>query len=54
MTLVQKKRILKNQTLPKGDIPFYKIGTFGKEPDAYISKEIFESDYQNTDFEKTY
>lgn len=36
------KRILKNQTLPKGDIPFYKIGTFGKEPDAYISKEIFE------------
>lgn len=36
------KRILKNQTLPNGDIPFYKIGTFGKEPDAYISKEIFE------------
>lgn len=36
------KRILKNQTLPKGEIPFYKIGTFGKEPDAYISKEIFE------------
>ncbi len=36
------KRILKNQTLTDGDIPFFKIGTFGKEPDAYISKDIYE------------
>lgn len=36
------KRILKNQTSDIGDIPFYKIGTFGKEPNAYISREIFD------------
>ncbi|WP_051315900.1 restriction endonuclease subunit S [Algoriphagus vanfongensis] len=35
------KRILKHQTSPKGDIPFYKIGTFGKTPDAFISIEIY-------------
>lgn len=35
------KRILKERTSDIGDIPFYKIGTFGKEPDAYISKELF-------------
>lgn len=37
------KRILKEQTSPRGDIPFYKIGTFGGVPDAYISREIFEN-----------
>ncbi|EFH4357041.1 restriction endonuclease subunit S, partial [Escherichia coli] len=31
------KRILKSQTSSEGEIPFYKIGTFGKEPDSYIS-----------------
>lgn len=36
------KRILKEQTSPTGDIPFYKIGTFGGIPDAYISRELFE------------
>jgi len=35
------KRILKEQTSDKGDIPFYKIGTFGKEPNAFISKDLF-------------
>ena len=35
------KRILKNQTSETGDIPFYKIGTFGKTPNAYISRELF-------------
>ena len=35
------KRILKHQTSHIGEIPFYKIGTFGKQPDAFISKEIF-------------
>lgn len=36
------KRIMKYQTEPCGDIPFFKIGTFGGKPDAYISKEIFD------------
>ncbi len=36
------KRILKNQTFIKGDIPFYKIGTFGGKADAYISKSLYE------------
>ena len=39
------KRILKHQTSPEGEIPFYKIGTFGKEPDSFIPKEIFK-DYR--------
>jgi type I restriction enzyme S subunit len=36
------KRILKEQTSSDGEIPFYKIGTFGKEPDAYIPRSLFE------------
>lgn len=40
------KRILKAQTAPEGDVPFYKIGTFGKEPDAYIPRALFE-EYKN-------
>jgi|TARA_B110000902_G_scaffold114935_1_gene135081 type I restriction enzyme S subunit len=36
------KRILKKQTSDNGDIPFYKIGTFGKTPNAFISKELYE------------
>ena len=36
------KRIFKEQTSANGDIPFYKIGTFGTEPDAFISRELFE------------
>ena len=35
------KRILKNQTTETGDVPFYKIGTFGKAPDAFISRAVF-------------
>ncbi|WP_299728580.1 restriction endonuclease subunit S [uncultured Endozoicomonas sp.] len=35
------KRILKKQTASSGDIPFYKIGTFGKEPNSYIDKNIY-------------
>lgn len=37
------KRIMKDQTLPLGAIPFYKIGTFGKEADAYIPQELYEN-----------
>lgn len=35
------KRIFKDQTVPTGDIPFYKIGTFGKSPDSYISEMLY-------------
>lgn len=37
------KRIFQSQTRPSGQIPFYKIGTFGGTPDAYISRELFEN-----------
>ena len=36
------KRVLKEQTSEKGDVPFYKIGTFGGTPDAFISRELYE------------
>ena len=35
------KRILKSQTNTVSGVPFYKIGTFGKEANAYISQETF-------------
>ncbi|WP_246054077.1 MULTISPECIES: restriction endonuclease subunit S [Antarcticibacterium] len=35
------KRILKKQTTTEGGVPFYKIGTFGKEPNAFIPEEIY-------------
>ena len=35
------KRIFKGQTSDKGEVPFYKIGTFGGKPDAFISRELF-------------
>lgn len=40
------KRILKSQTNDVGGVPFYKIGTFGKQANAYISKETYE-EYRN-------
>ena len=36
------KRIMKEQTSANGDIPFFKIGTFGGVADAYIPRNIFE------------
>lgn len=42
------KRILKEQTSDKGDVPFFKISTFGRTPDAYITYQLFE------EFKKTY
>lgn len=36
------KRIMKAETTERGDVPFYKIGTFGGTPDVYISKELYE------------
>ena len=40
------KRIYKEQTGETGDVPFFKIGTFGGEPDAFISRDLFE-EYRN-------
>ena len=41
------KRIFKNQTNKDSNgIPFYKIGTFGGIPDAFISKELY-NEYKN-------
>lgn len=40
-TVKMCKRVLKEQTSNVGDIPFYKIGTFGGTPDAYISRELY-------------
>lgn len=37
------KRILKEQTESSGDVPFFKIGTFGGVADAYIPQELFDS-----------
>ena len=41
-TVSMNKRIFKEQTSENGEIPFYKIGTFGGKADAYISRELFE------------
>ncbi|KNZ39603.1 hypothetical protein AKG33_03415 [Dichelobacter nodosus] len=35
------KRIFSEQTNPTGDIPFFKIGTFGRAPDAFISGNLY-------------
>jgi type I restriction enzyme S subunit len=39
------KRVFNHETTETGDIPFYKIGTFGKEANAFISRQHFE-DYK--------
>ena len=39
------KRIMKDQTNSTYGIPFYKIGTFGKTADSYISPDLYE-DYK--------
>lgn len=40
------KRIMKHQTSDIGEVPFFKIGTFGKEADAFISYELYD-EYKN-------
>ena len=45
-TISMCKRIFANQTSTIGDVPFYKIGTFGKEADAYISNKLY-VEYRN-------
>ena len=39
------RRIYKDQTSEVGDVPFFKIGTFGSQPDAFISRSLFQ-DYR--------
>ena len=46
------KRIFNYQTKPQGDIPFFKIGTFGKEPDAFIPNELYNNFKQRFSFPK--
>ena len=48
------KRIFKEETTSdsKNGIPFYKIGTFGKEADSYISKVIYEEYKRKYSFPK--
>lgn len=40
------RRIFSEETSPKGDIPFYKIGTLGQKADAFISYTLFQN-YKN-------
>ena len=46
------KRVFKNQTSSAGEIPFYKIGTFGKKPNAFISKELYNGYKEKYSFPK--
>jgi type I restriction enzyme S subunit len=48
------KRIFKDQTTPNSEnrIPFYKIGTFGKEPDSYIAPELYKEFKSKYNFPK--
>jgi type I restriction enzyme S subunit len=46
------KRILKNETKSEGDVPFYKIGTFGKKANAFISRQTYESYKKRYSFPK--
>jgi len=46
------KRIFSYQTSKRGDVPFFKIGTFGKEPDAFISWELYQEFRKKYSFPK--
>ena len=41
-TVSMCKRIFKEETSDTGDVPFYKIGTFGNQADAFINNEKYE------------
>ena len=41
-SVAMNKRIFREETSEVGEIPFYKIGTFGSEPDSFITREKFE------------
>ena len=46
------KRILASQTNDREGVPFYKIGTLGAKPDAYISQELYEEYRRRFSFPK--
>ena len=46
------RRIFNHETKEVGAIPFYKIGTFGKEADAYISQDLYNNYRQKFSFPK--
>lgn len=46
------KRVLKHQTREHGDVPFFKIGTFGGTADAFISHALFEEFRRKYSFPK--
>ena len=39
--VAMNKRVFKEQTSSNGEVPFFKIGTFGGTPDAFISRKLF-------------
>ena len=41
-SVAMNKRIFKDQTSASADVPFFKIGTFGSQPDAFISRQLFD------------
>ncbi|HBV23743.1 MAG TPA: restriction endonuclease subunit S [Jeotgalicoccus sp.] len=41
-SVAMNRRIFKDETSSNGEIPFYKIGTFGKKANAFITREKFE------------
>ncbi len=46
------RRIFNHETQEVGAIPFYKIGTFGKEADAYIPQELYDNYRRKFSFPK--
>jgi type I restriction enzyme S subunit len=46
------KRVFKDQTSSAGEIPFFKIGTFGGIPDSYISRELYDEYREKYSFPK--
>ncbi len=47
------KRVFKRETQPKGGIPFFKIGTFGSDPDAFIPRVLYQEYKTKYSFPKT-
>lgn len=46
------KRVLKHQTSPNGEIPFYKISSFGGQAETFISKELYDEFREKYSFPK--
>ena len=46
------RRIFNHETKTEGTIPFFKIGTFGKEADAYITQDLYNNYRKRFSFPK--